>query len=214
MNKSLLSLTIGLLLTTSSFCQYEWNTIAPLKFTNLSFNVEGQDWSFPTDLYDTQEGDDGVVQPLSWNATQPRPETWQAMIIRQDAETGNFSVRVEMGIGDPTPRYVGFDYVGSSLDNLQLQGSPSGQYLDSLPNGSFGWITWTPSNNIPSSFNLMEKMYGENLEDWFSYRGMNVSIPVSNNQSNSDGLNTIFFEQAKELNTGLEFRNGQWTPLQ
>lgn len=134
--------------------------------------------------------------------------------MRQDPKTGNFSVRVEMAIGEPTPRFIGMDYAGPSLDNLQLQGSPSGQYLDLLPSGWFGWKTWTPSNNIPSQFNLIEKMYGENLEDWFSYKGMNVSLPNSNNQSNNDGLNAVFFEQAKELNTGLEFRDGQWAPLQ
>jgi len=69
MNKTLPSLFIAILFTATGLCQYEWNTIAPLKFTNLSFNVEGQGWSFPTDLYDTQEGDDGIVQPSSWNAT-------------------------------------------------------------------------------------------------------------------------------------------------
>jgi hypothetical protein len=237
------------------FAQYEWNDVAPLRLTNFSFEIGGNSWNFPEEMYDTQEGDDGIIQLTSYDASQPRPDSWQALVIRRDPDSGGFQVRAEMSSSSPTGRSVGFDYAGPSLDALQLQGPMGGQisrwvmepgilpqvpagvtWFVNLPpyahrlvddNGNFvepaqywtnyhlvgppGFDSWSPENSVPPTLNLYTNFYGENLQDWFSYRGINISLPEYLSSNNEGALGGAFVEQAQELNVGLEFNNGQWT---
>jgi hypothetical protein len=118
-------------------------------------------------------------------------------------------------------RYNRPDPSSTSLDGLTLTS------LRKRPYGSTTWsnvATNAPGMAFPATLNMRDHIANENVKNFFEYGLSDGPYPVSVFSSAptyysaptapTGASGGTFVEQARELNTGLFFQDGQWTPAQ
>jgi hypothetical protein len=124
---------------------------------------------------------------------------------------------------------------GDRYGLLYTRPNPMSKLLDGLtlssivkcPNGSDTWdevATNAPGIVVPSTLNMRDHIANENVKNFFEWGLGSTSAPAnvfssppiyySAPTTPAGASGGAFVEQAKDLNIGLTFTNGQWNPAQ
>jgi hypothetical protein len=206
MKKILTHLSIAMLTTAGALSQqiqypsgpFPWNE-APtgVSFSNLTLYSISGEYNLGGDWYHSDNEDNWLTLEKAYSSTEGGShDSW---ILTTFTENG---VDFDIYNGAETPTWKKYKYVGPSLSELELDGYYEWKIG---PNGYNDFVPTPPPFPVVATLNLGESMAGQDYIKSY-LPNADFSFPIV------EGSTEAFINEAKELNIGLTFEDGQWVP--
>jgi hypothetical protein len=193
--------------------QYQQYGLPNFELQNLSFMVGGVTYNPSGTKFWYHE------DSSAWDEAYPNnPGYFGIKAINPDGSTDE----IYLDSGSSSLRYWGTSADGKFVEVNFTMTDTNASGISTLDNLVYaGATTWDSENGyqnlesrpegIPNTFSLGDYLLSQSNVDW-----INATVGFSQFNSPpqfSQGSSETFVEQAQELNVGLTFEDGQWTPV-